>query len=270
MAGPILRPPALAAYIGLSHSAIYERMDETSPRHDATFPKCFPLGGSAVGWYKDEVDEWLANCAKKRQTAASPDEQDQGSNPRPIPTPVSAKRKLVAPRRASTPAVPTAAPDATLPSQAINLGELIQGIHQNAYLTACLRLSTWTPAMGALLVSGIKAPPDCSEIPLEGEGVDGQSLHASNLRFHQARRILRSWNDQDEDPPLKINPVEFFVWCDDEAIDTDWLRLLKELAGCPNPDSVRVLTTSAARQVSEATKSSSGRSASSKLKSKSD
>jgi prophage regulatory protein len=46
--GKILRLKELIAYIGLSRSVIYERMDSKSDRHDPSFPKSFALGGKAV------------------------------------------------------------------------------------------------------------------------------------------------------------------------------------------------------------------------------
>jgi len=32
------------------------------------FPKRFTLGGRAVGWFADEIDEWLDSKAIKRET----------------------------------------------------------------------------------------------------------------------------------------------------------------------------------------------------------
>ncbi len=50
--------------VGLKRSAIYDRLDPTSPRFDSTFPKPIPVGGSpakptAVRWLAAEVDAWI-------------------------------------------------------------------------------------------------------------------------------------------------------------------------------------------------------------------
>ena len=52
----ILRLPDVQARVGLSRSAIYERM----ARGD--FPRAVSLGGyKAVGWRSTEVEEWIAS-----------------------------------------------------------------------------------------------------------------------------------------------------------------------------------------------------------------
>lgn len=88
--------------------------------------------------------------------------------------------------------------------------------------------------MGALLISGVCAPRACAEIPLGGMGLDGKTLHASDGRFHDARRILktwRGWDDEDEaeTKPSEFPPGYFFNWCDEEDIDTHWQRLFVSL-----------------------------------------
>lgn len=65
----ILRIPALSQKIGLSRSAIYERLDPKCPRHDPTFPKPIPLGLKAIGFLEAEVDRWIASQADKRRQA---------------------------------------------------------------------------------------------------------------------------------------------------------------------------------------------------------
>ena len=49
----ILRLPAVKAHTGLSRSTIYLRISEGS------FPKPVSLGGRAVGWIEEEVNNWL-------------------------------------------------------------------------------------------------------------------------------------------------------------------------------------------------------------------
>ena len=63
----VLRRRDLEARLRLSRSTIYDKINPTSPRYDATFPKPIRLGnGSAVGWIEGEIEAWL-----RRQIDAS-------------------------------------------------------------------------------------------------------------------------------------------------------------------------------------------------------
>jgi prophage regulatory protein len=53
MVNTILRLPAVKARTGLARSTIYLRIAQ------GTFPKPVNLGGRAVGWLQNEIDEWL-------------------------------------------------------------------------------------------------------------------------------------------------------------------------------------------------------------------
>ncbi|HAT2606108.1 AlpA family phage regulatory protein [Enterobacter chengduensis] len=55
----ILRMRALTAKLGISRSTIYDWLDPTSPRYDATFPKQRRLGQQSVGWIETDVDQWI-------------------------------------------------------------------------------------------------------------------------------------------------------------------------------------------------------------------
>ena len=60
----LIRLPQLQGRIGLSKSAIYDRLDEKSPRYDATFPKPVKLGNgqnAPIGFVESEVDSWIAS-----------------------------------------------------------------------------------------------------------------------------------------------------------------------------------------------------------------
>ena len=57
-----LRLRDIAAYLNLGYSSIYHLRD-----HDPTFPKARALTGTAVGWLREEVEEW----AKNRPVAAT-------------------------------------------------------------------------------------------------------------------------------------------------------------------------------------------------------
>lgn len=54
----ILRLPSVQKRTGLSRSTIYLRISE------GNFPKPISLGGRAVGWIEDEINEWLNQLIK--------------------------------------------------------------------------------------------------------------------------------------------------------------------------------------------------------------
>ena len=53
MTTAMLRLPTVKARTGLSRSTIYLRISE------GTFPKPVSLGGRAVGWIEEEINDWL-------------------------------------------------------------------------------------------------------------------------------------------------------------------------------------------------------------------
>lgn len=108
---------------------------------------------------------------------------------------------------------------------------------QYAIMKKYLQLRTWTPTMGALLVCGIQAPPNCSEIPKGGVGLDGELLNSSASGFHGSRQILLDWGDYLEDQSdesklvAEISPIDFLDWCIEEKIRSIWLDQWCLLAG---------------------------------------
>lgn len=56
----IIRKPELFSRIGLSDATIW-RMEKMK-----RFPGRIKLGGNSVGWFVNEVDEWLAKKASDR------------------------------------------------------------------------------------------------------------------------------------------------------------------------------------------------------------
>jgi len=58
MPSRILRLPELERTIGLKHSAIYKLIAE------GKFPKPVKLTGRSVGWFEDEVDEYLESLPR--------------------------------------------------------------------------------------------------------------------------------------------------------------------------------------------------------------
>jgi len=57
----ILRMKQVRERLGLSRSTIYDRMNEHSPRYDATFPKPVRIGLCAVGWIEASLNDWIEN-----------------------------------------------------------------------------------------------------------------------------------------------------------------------------------------------------------------
>lgn len=53
MSHTILRLPQVKSRTGLSRSSIYLRMA------NGEFPESISLGGRAVGWLEQDVDEWI-------------------------------------------------------------------------------------------------------------------------------------------------------------------------------------------------------------------
>ena len=255
MSSNYLRINELAAYLKISESTIYDRINTASPRYDPAFPTQRRLGLNTVVWLQSEIDAWveyrkhtpyekpnqgqiLAKTRKSRKSSRSKGAIDnQASNSTSLPSDLGPKLEFTE--------------------------QFISSLRQAEYLKACLRLPTWTPAMAALLVSGIKAPLGCAEIPAMGEGIDGDALTGpGDIRLQRARAIFKEWNDDlieyDEDDkkigvrpsPKELPIVEYFVWFDESGIDTDWLRLILEIAGAPVDGSVKHMHTSLALQVS--------------------
>lgn len=64
----LLRRKDVEVAIGLSRSMIYAKLDPKSKQYDPDFPKSVQLGAQSVGWYSDEIQNWidtrpLANAA---------------------------------------------------------------------------------------------------------------------------------------------------------------------------------------------------------------
>ena len=239
-------------HTGLSRSAIYDRMDKKSTRYAEDFPKSFPLSGGAVGWFKNEVDAWLEACSTYAKSGTSSKKTKPSLRSANLttqaastlgewtapPTPPQKSSRQPTSRAESS----TSQATSRRASRPLNLAEaIVEGGNINARLLHYLQFKTWTPAMGALLISGIEPPRDCNAIPDEGIGLDEKPLHASDSRFHQARLILRDWHDWQEDSgdqSLEIEPPGFLTWCIKEDISTEWMRLFLELIGCADGNTV--------------------------------
>jgi len=62
----ILRPPEAAAYTGLSESTLAKRRLRGEP------PVFVKLGAKAIGYRREDLDAWIAEC-RRRSTSEHPD-----------------------------------------------------------------------------------------------------------------------------------------------------------------------------------------------------
>lgn len=219
MAGRTLRIKDLEERTGLSTSTIYDRMNPDSPRYAPDFPKSFPLGGKAVGWNEDEVDAWLLSCKTAPQNA-SPKAKSNAARIGKTPLPTKAHPQNVSSKRKKTPS--------SLAAMILEGGDI------NARILSYLEMPTWTPAMGVLLACGIAPEANCTEIPVEGMGLDEKPIGPASPQLMKARHLLEDWYDwvaDEVEPITEMAPGRFLYWCQDSNIDTDWLRLCLELSG---------------------------------------
>lgn len=254
----ILRPREMAAYVGLSLTTIYERGKPSSDEYDPSFPKRIKLGGKASGWLKSDADAWLESRKETGDAKATGNSVVKPVSSIGRKTPSSGARLARSARMSVEQFQDDLVPKLEFTEQ------FISSLRQAEYIKAVLKLPAWTPAMAALLVSGVKAPLGCMEIPESGEGIDGEAIAGpGDVRLQRARAIFKEWNDDlieyDEDDeqigtrpsPKELPIVEFFIWLDESGINTDWLRLILEVAGAPVPGSVKHIHASLAMQVSQ-------------------
>lgn len=98
-------------------------------------------------------------------------------------------------------------------------------------LTRYLEFDTWTPAMAAMLVSGLMPPIPCDDIPTDGAmGLDACFAMGNQDQFHEARHVLELWRSR-VDPPGRVRPTDFIAWCKTKDIDTTWIRDAEHLTG---------------------------------------
>ena len=57
----VVRQPELIRITGLSRSTLADLQNPKSPRFDVTFPTKVRLGVRAVGWFLEDVIDWLSS-----------------------------------------------------------------------------------------------------------------------------------------------------------------------------------------------------------------
>ncbi len=97
-----------------------------------------------------------------------------------------------------------------------------------------LQREAWTPAIGSMIVCGIRPPPGkCNTIPDTAFGIDGLELANHSTRLKNARNLLANWREEYEDNDYphrgEVPPHAFIEWCVDSGYITDWVRLIGSL-----------------------------------------
>ncbi|RGD93715.1 helix-turn-helix transcriptional regulator [Acinetobacter sp. SWAC57] len=55
----ILRTKQVRELCGIGRTTLYDKMNPKSKRYDATFPRPIKLSLSAVGWFEQDIVDWL-------------------------------------------------------------------------------------------------------------------------------------------------------------------------------------------------------------------
>lgn len=102
-----------------------------------------------------------------------------------------------------------------------------------AALKEYLDRPTWTPAEGALILSGLRPLPGCTELPRTAFGLDDRPYKGDVVdRMIKAGEIMRVWEWRCEDDvaaPTLLEPSDFIQWCADSDIETEWMRLVYDI-----------------------------------------
>lgn len=223
MAGTIIRLKQVEELTQLSRSAIYDRMNKKSRRYDASFPKQFRLGGSAVGWFKEEVEAWGERCAAHGSRATGSGNAQPSLHTTPANSPDRTEQAA---------AVPVASAKRQSPTSPLT-EVIFDGQSVINALQEYLQMREWTPAMAAQIVCGIKPKIGSQQI---GEGgifdFANRPMKNSHDYVGQARAILKEWTiEQEGNVPATVDTVEFLAWCYEFGVKTEWFYFINELMG---------------------------------------
>jgi hypothetical protein len=111
------------------------------------------------------------------------------------------------------------------------IGNVKEAAEQILLVAKYLKLKVWSGLMACCLINGV--------LPVEGSldavdmlhTFDGRDLAVSSVTAHRIRRDLSEWRTSERNVGL-VDPVSFFAWCEEEEIDTNYVRLFREVAGC--------------------------------------
>lgn len=58
----LLRNKEVQIYIGISRTAIYNKLKEKSPYYDPEFPKPIQIGAKSIVWIEEEIEDYIQFC----------------------------------------------------------------------------------------------------------------------------------------------------------------------------------------------------------------
>ncbi len=58
----LLRNKEVQKYIGISRTAIYNKLKEKSPYYDPEFPKPIQIGAKSIVWIEKEIEDYIQFC----------------------------------------------------------------------------------------------------------------------------------------------------------------------------------------------------------------
>jgi hypothetical protein len=113
-------------------------------------------------------------------------------------------------------------------SSELTIDKLKKYERANTTILEFFRLSTWTIATGAMLVSGVLPPPESTKIPEKANQLLNSALPATAAQLREACAVLERWtwdhqgDDGSEPVPTEASPVEFVQWCGDSFKHPDF------------------------------------------------
>lgn len=72
----ILKRPEAIKMLGIGDTMLNEKLNPKSKYHDPSFPKPIALGGRSVGFYRHELEAWLASRPR-----VTPEEREKRAKP---------------------------------------------------------------------------------------------------------------------------------------------------------------------------------------------
>jgi hypothetical protein len=104
--------------------------------------------------------------------------------------------------------------------------DLNERVRLNELLDGYLDWPEWTPAVGAMLISGVRPPGMlCTAIPDIAPSLRSETTAANPRSLDEARKALKTWVEgQTEDSEctseealsMTVTLFDFFAWCEDE------------------------------------------------------
>jgi hypothetical protein len=115
----------------------------------------------------------------------------------------------------------------------ISLGEVDSVIEQVKLLGSFLRNKNLNGMTLAWLACGLDpmTPVPAGDEERRMRTLSGEYVRISSQQVRDAAWVLRQWRFAEENVGF-VDFVDFFVWCDERDIDTNYLRLMRELTGC--------------------------------------